>query len=130
MHFTGLAGLTVAFVLAEAGHSVRVIEKRGLGVPAGGIRVPPNVSKLLEQWVPREELLRISTICAGTPFRSREFFLFQMLFSAPLRTLRTRSVGHEILSVVVEWLPSFTRVRSALDLRVHICLRPNQSIAQ
>ncbi|KAH9933423.1 uncharacterized protein B0H18DRAFT_1083066 [Fomitopsis serialis] len=65
----GLAGLTVAFALAEAGHRVRVIEKRGLGVPAGGIRVPPNVSKLLAQWVPREELLRIGIPCAGTPLR-------------------------------------------------------------
>ncbi|KAH9840023.1 FAD/NAD(P)-binding domain-containing protein [Rhodofomes roseus] len=68
----GLAGLTVAFVLAESGHRVRVIEKRGLGVPAGGIRVPPNVSKLLAQWVPREELLRIGTLCAGTPLRHLE----------------------------------------------------------
>ncbi|KZT70824.1 FAD/NAD(P)-binding domain-containing protein [Daedalea quercina L-15889] len=68
----GLAGLTVAFVLAKAGHRVRVIEKRGLGVPAGGVRVPPNVSKLLAQWVPREELLRIGTPCAGTPLRHLE----------------------------------------------------------
>ncbi|EPT00478.1 hypothetical protein FOMPIDRAFT_1049800 [Fomitopsis schrenkii] len=60
----GLAGLTVALTLAEAGHRVRVIEKHGLGVPAGGVRVPPNASKLLAHWVPREDLLRI-----GVPLR-------------------------------------------------------------
>lgn len=72
--YTGLAGLTVALTLAEAGHRVRVIEKRRLGVPAGGIRVPPNASKLLARWVPREELLRIGVPCTGSPLRHREWF--------------------------------------------------------
>ncbi|EPS92731.1 hypothetical protein FOMPIDRAFT_1026705 [Fomitopsis schrenkii] len=62
----------VALTLAEAGHRVRVIEKRGLGVPAGGVRVPPNASKLLARWVPREDLLRIGVPCTGSPLRYRE----------------------------------------------------------
>ena len=68
----GLAGLTVALTLAEAGHRVHVVEKRGLGERAGGIRVPPNASKLLARWIPREELLRIGVLCTGSPLRYRE----------------------------------------------------------
>ncbi|PCH44468.1 FAD/NAD(P)-binding domain-containing protein [Wolfiporia cocos MD-104 SS10] len=65
----GIAGLSVAFILAQAGHHVRVIEKRGLGVHAGGLRVPPNLSKILTQWVGREELVRTAVPCVGTPLR-------------------------------------------------------------
>ncbi|OBZ73516.1 3-hydroxybenzoate 6-hydroxylase 1 [Grifola frondosa] len=64
----GIGGLAVAYVLAAAGHRVRVIEKRGLDVPSGGHRVTPNLSKILRQWIGEEELTRISTRCVGTPW--------------------------------------------------------------
>ncbi|KZT07570.1 FAD/NAD(P)-binding domain-containing protein [Laetiporus sulphureus 93-53] len=68
----GVAGLSVAYVLAEAGHRVRLFEKRGVGIPAGGLRIPPNLSKILSRWVGPEELARTSVPCVGTPFRNLE----------------------------------------------------------
>ncbi|KAH9849843.1 FAD/NAD-P-binding domain-containing protein [Lenzites betulinus] len=64
----GIGGLAVAYVLSRAGHRVRVLERRGLHVPGAGHRVPPNMSKILRQWIGEEELMKMSTRCVGTPF--------------------------------------------------------------
>ncbi|TFK90818.1 FAD/NAD(P)-binding domain-containing protein [Polyporus arcularius HHB13444] len=64
----GIGGLAVAYVLSKAGHRVRVLERHDFNVPSGGQRVPPNLSKILRQWVGEEELMKISTRCVGTPF--------------------------------------------------------------
>ncbi|KAM5533813.1 hypothetical protein V8D89_012476 [Ganoderma adspersum] len=64
----GVGGLAVAYVLSKAGHRVTVLERRDLDVPGGGHRVPPNLSKILRQWVGEEELMKVSTRCVGTPF--------------------------------------------------------------
>ncbi|KAI0676017.1 FAD/NAD-P-binding domain-containing protein [Trametes maxima] len=66
----GVGGLAVAYVLAKSGHRVRVLERRGLNVPGGGNRVPPNMSKILRQWIGEEELKKVATRCVGTPFHS------------------------------------------------------------
>ncbi|KAI1796710.1 hypothetical protein LXA43DRAFT_570824 [Ganoderma leucocontextum] len=63
-----VGGLAVAYVLSKAGHRVTVLERRDLNVPGGGHRVPPNLSKILRQWVGEEELMKVSTRCIGTPF--------------------------------------------------------------
>ncbi|KAI0317883.1 FAD/NAD-P-binding domain-containing protein [Amylostereum chailletii] len=53
----GLAGLSTAHSLAMAGHSVRVFERISEGERwTGGIRVPPNLTKILFQWGVEEEL--------------------------------------------------------------------------
>ncbi|KAI0630781.1 FAD/NAD-P-binding domain-containing protein [Trametes polyzona] len=64
----GVGGLAVAYVLAKSGHHVRVLERHGLDAPGAGHRVPPNMSKILRQWIGEEELLKISTKCVGSPF--------------------------------------------------------------
>lgn len=65
----GLAGFSVAHVLAKAGHSVRVLEKLpALGAPSGGLRVPPNMSKLLKKWVGAEELAKSAVLNVATPW--------------------------------------------------------------
>jgi len=47
----------MALGLALSGHTVRVLEKnQGLGANPGGIRVTPNVSKILAQWGLADEL--------------------------------------------------------------------------
>lgn len=64
----GLAGFSVAHVLAKAGHNVRVLEKLpALGAPAGGLRIPPDMSKLLEKWVGAEELRKTAVENTATP---------------------------------------------------------------
>jgi salicylate hydroxylase len=47
----------MALGLALSGHTVRVLEKcRGLGTDPGGIRLTPNVTKILVQWGLADEL--------------------------------------------------------------------------
>jgi hypothetical protein len=59
--YTGIGGLSVAYMLASSGHKVRVLEKHsGLGTPAASICVPPNMSKILKTWVGEEELRKIA----------------------------------------------------------------------
>ncbi|EKM50084.1 uncharacterized protein PHACADRAFT_46976, partial [Phanerochaete carnosa HHB-10118-sp] len=65
----GLSGLSVAHVLSKAGHSVRVLEKLpALGAPSGGLRVPPNMSKILKKWVGGEELAKTAVLNIATPW--------------------------------------------------------------
>ena len=68
---TGLAGLGVAYALSKAGHRVRVFEKQlSLGFPAGGLRSPPNMSKILKAWAGVDELAKISVLNVGTPWHN------------------------------------------------------------
>ena len=43
-----------------------------LGIPAGGLRVPPNMSKILKAWAGPDELARIAVLNVGTPWHNRE----------------------------------------------------------
>ena len=63
----------MAYTLSKAGHHVRVLERRDFDVPSGGMRVPPNFSKILRKWIGEEELMEASTRCVGTPFHHRKF---------------------------------------------------------
>jgi 2-polyprenyl-6-methoxyphenol hydroxylase-like FAD-dependent oxidoreductase len=51
-----------------SGHKVRVLERGPrLDKPSGGIRLQPNVTKILAQWGLEEELIkRASPVCGGT----------------------------------------------------------------
>lgn len=52
-----ISGLSTAIGLALSGHKVRVLEKSpSLGEPAGGLRLSPNVTKILVQWGLEEEI--------------------------------------------------------------------------
>jgi salicylate hydroxylase len=54
-----VAGFSMAIGLALSGHAVRVLERNStLGKPPGGIRLPPNVTKILVQWGLEDELRR------------------------------------------------------------------------
>lgn len=51
-----------------AGHRVRVLEKASeLGYSSCGIRVPPNMSKILKKWVGSEELEKVAVLNTATP---------------------------------------------------------------
>jgi hypothetical protein len=54
-----IAGLSVALGLALSGHTIRVLEKSprlGSRAYPGGIRLTPNVSKILVQWGLADEI--------------------------------------------------------------------------
>ncbi|KAI0090692.1 FAD/NAD(P)-binding domain-containing protein [Irpex rosettiformis] len=64
----GISGLSAAYTLCKAGHEVRVLEKApGLGYPSSGIRVPPNMSKILKKWVGKEELDKLAVLNVASP---------------------------------------------------------------
>ncbi|KAI0692489.1 FAD/NAD(P)-binding domain-containing protein [Cytidiella melzeri] len=65
----GLGGLSVAYMLCTAGHKVRVLERLpGLGAPAAGLRVPPNMSKILKRWAGGEELRKTGVRTLASPW--------------------------------------------------------------
>ncbi|KAI0821440.1 FAD/NAD(P)-binding domain-containing protein [Irpex lacteus] len=64
----GIAGLSAAYTLCMAGHRVRVLEQASeLGYSSCGIRVPPNMSKILKKWVGSEELEKVAVLNTATP---------------------------------------------------------------
>ncbi|KAJ6600094.1 hypothetical protein B0H10DRAFT_2077694 [Mycena sp. CBHHK59/15] len=65
-----LSGLTAAYTLRHAGHSVLVLEKCAQDfVSLGGLRVPPNMARLLQTLPGATELLReYGTQCSGLSF--------------------------------------------------------------
>ena len=49
-----------------------MLERHDLNAPGAGVRVPPNLSKILRQWVGLEELMKVARRCVGSPFYRRE----------------------------------------------------------
>ncbi|KAF9005899.1 hypothetical protein BDQ17DRAFT_1303286 [Cyathus striatus] len=69
---SGIAGLASAFALARSGHRVHVLEKgSGLERRAAGVRVPPNMTKILHQWGLGEKISN-SQKCRKSTFHSIE----------------------------------------------------------
>ncbi|KAL0945526.1 hypothetical protein HGRIS_001008 [Hohenbuehelia grisea] len=57
----GLAGLACAIALRRVGHKVLVLEKNSnLDSATGGVRMPPNLSKILYHWGLKDELHKIA----------------------------------------------------------------------
>ncbi|KAJ3874027.1 hypothetical protein F5051DRAFT_336560 [Lentinula edodes] len=64
----GIAGLTCAYFVKRAGHHVVVLEKssRREQLRDGGVRIPPNMMRLLQELPGMEETLNAkATKCAG-----------------------------------------------------------------
>ncbi|KAF8892106.1 hypothetical protein BD779DRAFT_1670451 [Infundibulicybe gibba] len=68
----GIAGLASAFALCQAGHRVRVLEKTdAFHQRSGGIRVPPNLTKILLEWGLGDKLDRAPR-CRKSQFHTLE----------------------------------------------------------
>ncbi|KAI6112691.1 FAD/NAD(P)-binding domain-containing protein [Pisolithus sp. B1] len=63
----GITGLAAALKLARAGHNVRVIEKsRTRKQKVCGLRVPPNLTRILDEWGLGEEISRYGSTTTGS----------------------------------------------------------------
>lgn len=51
---------------------MRVLEKNDFNRPSGGVRIPPNISKILREWVGKEELATVTSLNVGSPLPSSE----------------------------------------------------------
>ncbi|KAE9404676.1 hypothetical protein BT96DRAFT_413242 [Gymnopus androsaceus JB14] len=68
-----IAGLTSAYLLKEGGHSVVILEKSSRRAQVanqdGGVRIPPNMTRLLQELPGAEKLLKEKAKgCAGVLF--------------------------------------------------------------
>ncbi|KAK7053748.1 3-hydroxybenzoate 6-hydroxylase 1 [Favolaschia claudopus] len=67
----GICGLACAFALGRSGHRVRVLERSDGQQHGAGIRMPPNLTKLLAEWGLEEELKKCWS-CRKSTFMSLE----------------------------------------------------------
>ncbi|KAJ7692366.1 hypothetical protein B0H14DRAFT_2414760 [Mycena olivaceomarginata] len=67
----GIGGLACAYALGRSGHLVRVLEKTAGRQRGAGVRVPPNLTKILVEWGLGNELKKCQT-CRKTTFISLE----------------------------------------------------------
>ncbi|KAJ7460633.1 hypothetical protein FB451DRAFT_1181638 [Mycena latifolia] len=65
-----VSGVCAAYSLRQAGHNVLVLEKREAGIVThGGLRIPPNMARLLQTLPGATELLeKYGTRCSGMTF--------------------------------------------------------------
>ena len=70
----GIGGLACAYSLASAGHRVTILEAlpQNARKSYSGLRVPPNMSKILCEWGLGEELKAKARQCRQTIFEDRE----------------------------------------------------------
>lgn len=80
----GIGGLSCAYALASAGHRVRVLEALAQNARKSysGLRVPPNMSKILTEWGLGEELKAKTRPCRQAAFDDRQLF-FRFHHSSP-----------------------------------------------
>ncbi|KAH6916235.1 hypothetical protein BKA70DRAFT_1216463 [Coprinopsis sp. MPI-PUGE-AT-0042] len=68
----GISGLATGFALARSGHRVRIFEKHPTAHERSvGVRIPPNMSKILYEWGLQEELAKAQK-CLKSTFLSLE----------------------------------------------------------
>ncbi|KAH9933243.1 FAD/NAD(P)-binding domain-containing protein [Epithele typhae] len=66
----GIAGLACALALRRVGHNVQVLERASYDGArgSGGVRVPPNLSKIFFHWGLRDALLRTAIVTTKLDF--------------------------------------------------------------
>ncbi|KAH8110329.1 FAD/NAD-binding domain-containing protein [Phellopilus nigrolimitatus] len=92
-----IAGLSCAYNLRQAGHRVRVLErtsntKHGLG----GLRVPPNLTKLLFHWGLKEKVDKLGVKCPRIDFQegyTGEYLSSLVFHEAIMKELQADSYG-------------------------------------
>ncbi|KAF8173878.1 hypothetical protein K438DRAFT_132120 [Mycena galopus ATCC 62051] len=67
----GIGGLACAYALGRSGHNVRVFEKTNGRQRGAGVRMPPNLTKILVEWGLEQELKKCCS-CRKTTFISME----------------------------------------------------------
>ena len=100
-----ISGLSTAIGLALSGHKVRVLEKSpSLGEPAGGLRLSPNVTKILVQWGLEEEIRKTGHLVReGTNIWDCKSFTITIEFLLLTVMLILNSVETGTLIGYLEW---------------------------
>lgn len=82
----GIGGLSCAYALASSGHRVRIVEAltQNARKSYSGLRVPPNMSKILTEWGLGEELKAKTRPCRQAAFDDRQL---SFVFTVDLPTL-------------------------------------------
>ncbi len=74
----------MAYMLSKAGHKVRVLEKLpDIGTSAAGLRVPPNMSKILKKWVGEEELRKTAVRNLASPWWDCKWYIYYSVGRTP-----------------------------------------------
>ncbi|KAJ3481468.1 hypothetical protein NLJ89_g12211 [Agrocybe chaxingu] len=107
----GVSGLATAYALAQSGHRVRIYEKREAihnEKRAVGVRVPPNMSKILYDWGLYDQL-SAALKCRKSAFHSSALPSFSSLF----QTSRQHAIHQSFLHPSIYFLTPFIK-RSGL----------------
>ncbi|KAL5514192.1 hypothetical protein ACEPAG_2280 [Sanghuangporus baumii] len=92
-----IGGLACAYNLKQAGHNVRVLERSsGPGNATGGLRVPPNMTKLLLHWGLGDRLVKAGIRCPRIQMLDSENgnFLSELVFhEMVMKELQTENYG-------------------------------------
>jgi 2-polyprenyl-6-methoxyphenol hydroxylase-like FAD-dependent oxidoreductase len=69
----GIAGLAAAYALAASGHRVRVLEQaQGLQFRPGGLRLPPNATRILSYWGVEKEIAQKASAATSSSIMDSE----------------------------------------------------------
>lgn len=78
---SGIAGLAAAYALAASGHRVRVLEQaRGLKRCPGGVRLPPNATKILSYWGVGKEIAQKASTIPSSSILDSEYLCRSAIF--------------------------------------------------
>ena len=118
-----IAGLSMAIGLAMSGHSVRVLEKSPrFEKPPGGIRLPPNVTKILVQWGLEDELRKKGSLVreASHLWDCKSFDQWHCLQPLTRRLPPTVETGQVI--GLLEWAEPVIQESGAKFYMMRVCL--------
>ncbi|KAI0298695.1 hypothetical protein B0F90DRAFT_1668981 [Multifurca ochricompacta] len=77
----GIAGLAAAYALAASGHRVRVLEQAwGFQSRSGGIRLPPNATRILSHWGVDKELTQRASVTPSSLILDSEYLGHPFIF--------------------------------------------------
>lgn len=118
----GLGGLSAAYCLAEAGHTVTILESAlAIGEIGAGIQVSPNVTRLLIRWGLGDKLKQVTVKPEALTFR-RCTYRFRCIVPSHRSNMFTGSTGETI--AWTKWGESMDKEYGAPYYHIHVEFSP------